>query len=381
MTIIPFPGTQQGCDCSVPEWISLPVAPQAAARGRFSGEEKIPQAVPLRGALTWVSELRAKGKRFAGLCIDGPGDPLASISMTLEILTILHEQYPELSLGLKTLGIGLDGQIHQLADNGVEKVTLLVDGVNPKTIQNLYAWIRPGRKNIPLPKAADILIEEQAKGISACNKAGIDIFVQTTVYAGVNEMEVEEIASKVSRLGAESITLLPGKGWLPDNEMLQPLPVDAMDWLVMKAGQHIKSASLHIPKSGCDIIPMSGTEMVAVKPMLGKPNVAVLSSNGVDIDLHLGQAIKALIYGPREDGLACLLESRDLPEPGGGDTRWRQVAEVLDDCFTLLAASAGQKPQDILGRHGLPILLIEDNVEGTVDVLFGGGKKGKRKKI
>jgi nitrogen fixation protein NifB len=100
----------------------------------------------------------------------------------------------------------------------------------------------------------------------------------------------------------------------------------------------------------------------------------------MDIDLHLGQAIKALIYGPREDGLPCLLEVRDLPEPGGGEGRWQKVSEILDDCFVLLAESAGQKPREILGTSGLPIVLIDDNVEGTVDVLYGGGKKGKCKK-
>ncbi|HER63369.1 MAG TPA: hypothetical protein ENO11_05265 [Desulfobacteraceae bacterium] len=117
------------------------------------------------------------------------------------------------------------------------------------------------------------------------------------------------------------------------------------------------------------------------RPTGARPNVAVLSANGMDIDLHLGQAIKALIYGHREDGLPCLLQARDLPEPGSGDTRWQQVAAILDDCFVLLAAYAGKKPREILASHGLPLLLMEDNVEGTVDALYGGGREGKRKKI
>ena len=59
MTIIPFPETRQGCCCSIPEWLSLPVAPQAAARIRFCGEDKLPQAVSLQGALTWLADLAA----------------------------------------------------------------------------------------------------------------------------------------------------------------------------------------------------------------------------------------------------------------------------------------------------------------------------------
>ncbi|OGR05024.1 MAG: hypothetical protein A2520_11115 [Deltaproteobacteria bacterium RIFOXYD12_FULL_53_23] len=99
----------------------------------------------------------------------------------------------------------------------------------------------------------------------------------------------------------------------------------------------------------------------------------------MDIDLHLGQAIKGLIYGPREDGLACLLEARDLPEPGNGDNRWLELSEILKDCFALLATSAGQRPREILSSYGLTVLLLEDNVEGAVDVLYGGGKKGKNR--
>ena len=172
--------------------------------------------------------------------------------------------------------------------------------------------------------------------------------------------------------------LRPGKGWLPNSEMLHPLPVDAMEWLGLKAEQYINSVSLLDLKAKGEIFPIDGAGAFTAKPTTQRPNVAVLSSNGMDIDLHLGQAIKALIYGPREDGLACLLEARELPEPGGGDSRWLQLSEILKDCFVLLAASAGRKPRDILSRDGLSVLLIEDNVEGTVDALYGGGKKKKR---
>ena len=194
-------------------------------------------------------------------------------------------------------------------------------------------------------------------------------------------MEIEAIAAKLSDLGVESMVLCPGMGWLPNGEALDPLPVDGMEWLVLKAEQYFDSVFLQVQKAKGDILPIPATGATAVRPTAERPNAAVLSSNGMDIDLHLGQAIKAIIYGPREDGLACLLEARDLPEPGGGDKRWLELSEILKDCFVLLAASAGQKPREILSRNGLSVLLIEDNVEGTVDVLYGGGKKGKSKKI
>jgi hypothetical protein len=68
----------------------------------------------------------------------------------------------------------------------------------------------------------------------------------------------------------------------------------------------------------------------------------------MDVDLHLGQAKTFLIYGPREDGLNCLLDTRPAPSAGSGEARWDQLAETLQDCFALLAASAGQRPRKFL---------------------------------
>ena len=113
-------------------------------------------------------------------------------------------------------------------------------------------------------------------------------------------------------------------------------------------------------------------------PSSDRPNVAVVSSNGMDIDLHLGHALQLLVYGPREDGLPCLLETRPAPEPGSGPSRWEALADALPDCFALLTASAGWNPRDILGRRGIRVLISEDDIQGLVDVLYGGGNKGKK---
>ena len=380
MTIIPFPETRQGCCCNPPEWLTLPVAPQAAARVRFCGEDKLPQAVPLQGAITWLADLAKQGKIIAGLDLNGPGDPLATPAMTLQILAGLREQYPGLVLGVTTIGLGLAEQAGSLAEHGISRVTLLLDALSPETIKKIYSWIRPGKRSIPLAEGADILIVEQTKGIAACKAAGIPVCIRTTVYAGINEEEVEEIARLAATLGAESISLLSGRGWLdPEVKLLPPAP-EAMAALTRKVVGLMTVVCPPEEAISGEAVPRSGKGGPGLpKPTAARPNVAVLSSNGMDIDLHLGQAIKALIYGSREDGLACLLEARELPEPGNGDNRWLELSEILKDCFALLATSAGQRPREILGSHGLTVLLLEDNVEGAVDVLYGGGKKGKNR--
>ncbi|MFZ5776350.1 MAG: dinitrogenase iron-molybdenum cofactor biosynthesis protein [Thermodesulfobacteriota bacterium] len=381
MTILHFPKGKQGCCGKSPQWLTLPMAPQAAARIRFYGEDKLPQAVPLRGALPWIADLLAQGNELAGLEIHGPGDPLATVAMTSEILATLREHYPALPLGITTLGLGLAEHAEALAEQGVARVSLLMDAVAPATVKKIYTWIRPGKRNTPLAEAAGILIEAQAKGIAACKAVGMAVCIQTTVYGGINEADIEEIARQGSALGAESMSLLPGKGWLNPEEKLPQPSAETMAGLAEKAAHHLPVVCLPEQAPQDEGLSEAGKGGPGLpKPTATRPNVAVLSAGGMDIDLHLGQAIKALIYGPREDGLACLLGTRDLPEPGGGDNRWEQVAEILADCFALLAASAGQRPREILGRYGVTVLLLEDNAEGAVDVLYGGGKKGKKRR-
>lgn len=381
MTIIPFAKTRQGGCPEKAAWLTLPMAPQAVARIRFCGEEKLPSAVPLHGVLAWIVDLLARGTHIAGLDLNGPGDPLATPALTVEILAGLRTHYPDLPICMTTLGLGLADQAGSLAKQGVARVALLVDAVSPESVENLYAWIRPAKRNTPLAKGAGVLLAEQAGAISACRTAGLPFSIRTSVYAGVNEGEIEKIARLAAEGGAEYLTLLPGRGWLTHEKKLSQPSTATMAGLVKRAGQHIRVACLADDAAEGDMLPRPGGESPLLPgPSRERPNAAVLSASGMDIDLHLGQATKALVYGPREDGLACLLEPRELPAPGCGDSRWQQVAAILKDCFVLLAASAGHRPREILGRHGLPLLLIADNVEGAVDALYGGARRGKCKK-
>ena len=376
MTILPFPNTDSSAGAS--GWLPLPLAPQAVARSRFAGETKQAQAIPLRGALTWLTEQVNPNKPPAGLEINGPGDPMASWPLTRQCLEQLHREYPELPLGLTTLGLGLGPEAGQLAKLGVKRVTLLVNGISVPMLEKIYAWIRPGKRNVPLSQAAAALLTEQTRVVSACRAAGLEVVIRCEVFPGVNEEEIEAIARHMAKLDATAMELCPARDARLDGKQGRPPSAEAMAKLLARAGKLIKDTSLY--SSAAPSHPTPEKDCGLPGPSADRPNAAVLSSNGMDIDLHLGQAIQALIYGPREDGLACLLETRPLPEPGEGDRRWHSLAQTLQDCFVLLATSAGQRPRQVLEEENLPLILMTDNVEGTVDVLFGGGKKKKCKK-
>ncbi len=357
----------------------LPVAPQAFCRLRYAPESAPGQALSPTEALVEV-------ERYKGLehvVLDGPGDPLASIATTLATITLLKKHYPALTISLTTLGLGGDQHAVELAAAGLNSLTLLIETMEAATAEKLYAWIRPGKKTLPLSKVVPLLLEEQPKTVQAMAAAGVAVALRTTIYPGINAHQVVNIAETMAEMGAKEIELVP---FAPDPQQAdvpEPPTRVHMEQIGKLTGQYLATISRQVAEdacgcsSGCGCGAKPSVLPGLPRPSAERPRVAVVSTTGMDVDLHLGQAKTLLIYGPRDDGLTCLLETRQAPAAGSGENRWEQLAEILHDCFALLAASAGQRPREVLGSLGIRVIITEENIEGTVDVLYGGGKKQK----
>lgn len=385
MTLISLTDHKKCC-CSrtagAPSVAYLPVAPQMVARTRFSPPPPprshvlmLPEAMEL---LAGTMKERRAGITMVG--ITGPGDPLATPDITLHAIKQVRERYPAVKIGLKTLGIGSATLAGELARAGLDYVEMQVDGITPAILEKIYAWIRPGLKTLKIAEAVGLLIKEQRNGVPALKFHNIKVAILTTLYPGLNIDHVVKISADMMELGADGIGLIPYDPE-PGAEVNLECPApQIVAGATEKAAAYLPIIEPRLIRRAGD----SGSDTVPATPPLPRPtrerpNVAVVSSNGIEVDLHLGQAIRLLIYGPREDGLACLLDTRDAPEPGTGPDRWRELAAILPDCFVILAASAGETPRQVLAEAGIKVLITEDNISGTVDVLYGGGKKGKKK--
>lgn len=363
--------------------LNLPVAPQVVARTRFSpppppGSQcmMVPEAMELLRRT-----IKDKNRRIEMVTISGPGDPLATPDITLHTIRQVREHCPDIKIALTTRGIGSEKLAGELAGAGLDHVEMQVDGVKAEILEKLYAWIRPGQKTINIVDGAKLLIREQRNGVPALKFHELSVTIHTTLYPGYNLDHVAKISSEMMELGADGISLtrcctesgLEVELETPTHETVTALRAAAEHYLPLTEPLQVDPYGL--VERGDATAP----DKILPQPLQEKPNVAVVSSNGIDVDLHLGHAVKFLIYGPREDGLACLLEARNAPEPGSGNNRWKEVASLLDDCFVLLVASAGETPRRALAEEGLKLLITDENIEGTVDVLYGGGKKGKKK--
>lgn len=363
--------------------IHLPVAPQIVARTRFSPPPPARNlSVMLPEAMEYLDQvIKEKGEAISMVAITGPGDPLATPDITISAIKSIRQCYPQIKIGLKTLGIGSDKLAGDLSQAGVDYIEMQVDGVRPEILEKIYAWIRPGFKTLKISDAVTLLLKEQRNGIPALKFHNVPVSILTTLYPGYNIDHVPKIAAEMMELGTESISLIPYKTEPGVEVNLESPDAETVRETGIKASKHLPIVEPVLVKSTQDCGEEASLDLpLYPKPTRERPNVAVVTSSGMEIDLHLGQAVRFVIYGPRgEDGLACLLETRDAPKPGKGTNRWQEVAATLKDCFILLVASAGETPRQILAENGLKVSISEDNIEGIVDVLYGGGKKCKKK--
>ena len=359
----------------------LTIAPQLVARTRFSPplpKQDLCLSVP-EAMEQLAAKMQSGCSSLDSVIIAGPGDPLATSEITIEAITRLKTKYPELHISIHTYGIGASKLATRLAHAGVNHVEIAVEAVRSAVIEKLFAWIRPGTKTLRLSDAAHLLIQEQSSAVSALKFSNIRVTVATTLYPGYNIDHVGKISREMKEFGADGIAIIP---YSPAPGVEVELESPTSEELIQ--AKKMAAASLPVVEPLLDPSTLHNPVKRAIDnpsvPALSndRPYVAVVSSNGIEIDLHLGHAIRFLIYGRREDGLACLLETREAPEPGSGKDRWLQVGDILHDCSLLLTASAGENPRRILAENGIRVVVTEENIEGIVDVLYGGGKKRKK---
>jgi nitrogen fixation protein NifB len=362
--------------------LRLPIAPQAQAMPKCAPQAPLPRSLSPQQAMKWLEYLEKQGREIRVINISGPGDPLASPGQTMLILGMLRQKYPQISLCLATLGFGALDLAPKMAELGLAHVSILMDAASPQAAREIYAWIRPGNRTLPLTQAAEVLIEEQARAIAALAGQGLEVQIKATLYPGTDPENIMQIAAKGAELGASQMKLFP---YLVRGCALPPSAeeIERYASLAERAAEYLPARFID-PHTCQEVIEFDFSESQALeqtlpKPSAKRPNLAVCSSDGFEVDLHLGQAAQYLIYGPN-NGPVVLLETRPAPEPGGGESRWKEAALTLSDCFCVLAASAGEAPKRILAESGLMVLAQEDNIEGLVDALYGGGKGPGKKK-
>ena len=196
------------------------------------------------------------------------------------------------------------------------------------------------------------MLSQQGETLKALVAKGIVVKINSVIIPGVNDTEMEEVAERVSALGASTMNCIP----------LIPTEGSAMEGLEKPTGELVRNIirSIHKfikPMTHCarcraDAAGMLGKDDTSAYKLIDqcsvipttvdktRPHVAIASYEGLMINKHLGEADDFLIYKQTETGYE-LVEKRKAPPKGTGDLRWINLAKRLNDCSYVLVNGVG----------------------------------------
>jgi len=356
--------------CAPARPMRLAAAPRHVAMCRYSSlVDPDREALSPAQCMAALEKALADGAALSGIVIAGPGDPLAETGRTLDLLFAVRALAPDLPVRLVTAGLGLPPALDALREAGVDGVTLQVNAVSPEMAAALYAWVRPGVRTLRAAEGAAALLAGQAEAMQVLRDAGLPAEVEFLLVPGVNGAHLHDVASWAAARGAVRFSVLPARSSAVPHTAAPHEPDDAaMAAAVTLAGGVLpavdgRPCAAHGEESD-EALDESGLYDAA------KPYVAVATSDGVNVDVHLGKAEKLLLYDVRQ-GEVALAGSRACPPKGGGEGRWEALADVLADCRALIAASAGESPRQALLARGLPVVTGSTTVEEAASRIFG----------
>lgn len=155
----------------------------------------------LEKALKICPEIKVAG-------IAGPGDTLAS-DYALETFRKVKEKFPDLIKCMSTNGLLLYEKAEEIINIGIDTLTVTVNAVDPEIEAKLNKFIIYHGRRYDGIEGAEILIENQLKGIKKIAEAGITIKINTVLVPEINGGHIEEIAKTVSSLGAKIYNIIP----------------------------------------------------------------------------------------------------------------------------------------------------------------------------
>jgi nitrogen fixation protein NifB len=336
-------------------------------------------------ALNYLRSVSSRIKNISTIGIAGPGDAFAEPEKTLETIRLVKKEFPDKIFCLSTNGLNIEPYIEELVSLDVTHVTITINSFRPETLKQIYRWVRFRKKVYRGEKAAEIIAEQQIKSLLALTEKGITVKVNSIIIPGINDNEMEEIAEKISEMGASTmncIPLIPAEG--SDMEDFPKPTRETVNKIINKVSTHIHPMT-HCARCRADAAGMLGKDdkeayklihQCAAFPVAHsgtKPHVAIASYEGLMINQHLGEAEGLFIFRETEHGYE-LVEKRSTPKKGNGDLRWIELAKTLEDCAYVLVNGVGARPVEVLQSVGISVVEMSGLIHDGLDAVYKGKK-------
>jgi nitrogen fixation protein NifB len=160
-------------------------------------------------AVKKVMAVAANIPQMTVLGIAGPGDPLANPERTLSTFRELSAKAPDIKLCVSTNGLALPELVDDLCQHNIDHVTITINCVDPEVGAKIYPWIFWKNRRIKGVKAAQILIEQQQKGLQMLVERGVLVKVNSVMIPGVNDDHLKVVSRVVKAKGAFLHNVMP----------------------------------------------------------------------------------------------------------------------------------------------------------------------------
>ncbi len=336
-------------------------------------------------ALEYLHKMVERMPEISVVGIAGPGDPFANPKETMETLRLVRDHYPEMLLCVASNGMNVLPYVDELAELQVSHITITVNGFDPKRTAQVYRWFRDGTQVLRGEAGAQRLLERQIEAISALKRHNLIVKVNTIIIPGVNDSHIEDVAREAANLGVDVLNCMPlhpAPG--SDFEDLPEPSAEIVAEIRVKALKYLPQMQ-HCTRCRADAVGLLGDDNTAeaseimasccnavnTEKRKTAKRIAVATLEGILVNQHLGNAFEFSVYENSDNG-PVLVERRDAPMPGGGEQRWRDLADRLSDCHTVLVQYAGQSPRKILGEYGIELIDMDGLIDHALRAVFDG---------
>ncbi len=373
--------------------VHLPVAPKCNIQCKYcsrkydcinEGRPGVSSSVlnPAQAEI-YLSEL-IKRMPLGVVGIAGPGDAFAQPEVTIETIERCRNVKSDMLFCLSTNGLGAPEYLEQVQKAGVSHLTVTMNTLDAEIGTGIYHWARYKKRNYRGLEAAEILIERQLETMIKAKELGLSVKVNTILIPGINESQIIPVARKAAEIGCDMMNIIP---LIPVEDTvfadIKEPDCKTVEGFRAKASEHI-SQSRHCKRCRADAVGLLGEQQkdeitdllkaaseIEPEPEAGRDKVAFVSREGFLVNRHLGEADYLYII-ENFDGVLKVTDKRKAPLPGGGDSRWLEIAAALKDCSHLLVGGAGDKPVSILSESGLSVAIIEGVAEEAAMKIFNG---------
>lgn len=335
-------------------------------------------------ALAYLEEMVEKIPSIEVMGIAGPGDPFANPYETMETLRLVRNRFPGMMLCLASNGLHIGPWIDEIASLEVTHVTITINAVDPAIGALVYRWVRDGDHPLKGEEGAALMIERQLEAVARLAALGVLVKVNAIVIPGVNDRHIPEIARVTKSLGAKLMNCIPlcPVEDTPFENLTEPDGI-MLARVRLQSGENMPQMS-HCARCRADAVGLLGEDQslehaetlqsyTEMNPVIDKsrPYVAVATLEGMLVNLHLGEARKVIIYGHHEETDEYeIIDVRNLPSTGGGDDRWKKLANELRDCRAILVSACGPRPKQIIEGFGLNVIEMEGLIEEGLEAIY-----------